>query len=54
MLLAYLGTGVFLHLAYERYYWVMVALTASVVGALEQVTPERLGNFDPPTEPEWV
>lgn len=54
MLLAYLGTGVFLHLAYERYYWVMVALTASVVGALEQATPERLDAFDPPTEPEWI
>jgi O-antigen ligase len=36
MLLAYLGTGVFLHLAYERYYWVMIALAASVVGALQQ------------------
>lgn len=36
MLLAYLGTGVFLHLAYERYYWLMIALAASVVGALQQ------------------
>jgi len=35
MLLAYLGTGVFLHLAFERYYWVMIALAASAVGALQ-------------------
>lgn len=28
-LLAYLGTGVFLHLSFERYYWFSVALTAS-------------------------
>lgn len=34
VILAYLGTGVFLHLAYERYYWLVVALTASAVGIL--------------------
>lgn len=42
MLLAYLGTGVFLHLAYERYYWVMIALAASVVGALRQAADEAI------------
>lgn len=26
VLLAYLGTGVFLHLAYERSYWFMIGL----------------------------
>jgi hypothetical protein len=36
VLLAYLGTGIFLHLAYERYYWIMVALTACTVGALRE------------------
>jgi hypothetical protein len=35
-LLSYLGTGVFLHMAFERYYWLMVALAASTVAVLEQ------------------
>mgnify|MGYP006176969325 CR=1 FL=1 len=26
---AYLGTGVFLHLSYERYYWILIALAAA-------------------------
>jgi putative inorganic carbon (hco3(-)) transporter len=34
VLLAYLGTGVFLHLAFERYYWFMVGLTAAAAGVL--------------------
>jgi hypothetical protein len=47
VLLAYLGTGVFLHLAFERYYWVMVALTASVVGMLKQAAMlEPVGALD--------
>jgi len=33
-LLAYLGTGVFLHLAFERYYWFMIALAAAATGIL--------------------
>jgi hypothetical protein len=41
MLLAYLGTGVFLHLAFERYYWVMIALAASVVGALRRAAADE-------------
>jgi len=40
-LLAYLGTGVFLHLAYERYYWFMIALAASAAGILGQRLPEE-------------
>lgn len=36
VILAYLGTGMFLHLAYERYYWVMVALTAAAVSVLRE------------------
>lgn len=35
-LLAYLGTGVFLHLAFERYYWLLVALTAAAVGIMNE------------------
>jgi O-antigen ligase len=34
VVLSYLGTGVFLHLAYERYYWFMVALASAAVGIL--------------------
>lgn len=33
-ILAYLGTGVFLHLAFERYYWLFVALTAAACHVL--------------------
>lgn len=44
-LLAYLGTGVFLHVAFERYYWFLVALTAAAAGILEK-------ESRPVTEPE--
>jgi putative inorganic carbon (HCO3(-)) transporter len=36
VILSYLGTGVFLHLAYERYYWFMIGLTAAAVGILRE------------------
>jgi O-antigen ligase len=54
MLLAYLGTGVFLHLAYERYYWVMIAMAAAAVGALEHATLQRVRTFDPIEDSEWT
>ena len=38
VLLAYLGTGVFLHLAFERYYWFMVGMTAAAAGVLHGAT----------------
>ncbi len=47
VLLAYLGTGVFLHLAYERYYWVMVALAAAAVGTLRDWVWEYGAEADP-------
>lgn len=33
-ILGYLGTGVFLHLAFERYYWLLLALSAATCYAL--------------------
>jgi hypothetical protein len=36
VLVAYLGTGVFLHLAFERYYWFMIALAAAATAILER------------------
>jgi len=36
VILSYLGTGVFLHLAYERYYWFMIGLAAAAVGILRE------------------
>ena len=36
LILSYLGTGVFLHLAYERYYWFMIGLAAAAVGILRE------------------
>lgn len=38
VLLAYLGAGVFLHLAFERYYWFMVGMTAAAAGVLEKMS----------------
>jgi putative inorganic carbon (hco3(-)) transporter len=39
---AYLTTGMFLHLAYERYLWILLALAASAVYVGQQVpVPER-------------
>jgi len=35
-LLAYLGTGMFLHLAFARYYWFLVALSAAAVAVLQK------------------
>jgi O-antigen ligase len=46
LILAYLGTGMFLHLAYERYYWFMVGLTAAAAGILDRWTSDG-----PPEEP---
>lgn len=46
VIFAYLGTGVFLHLAYERYYWVMVALAAAAVGTLRAWVREYDANTD--------
>jgi O-antigen ligase len=36
VILSYLGTGVFLHLAYERYYWFMIGLAAAATGILRE------------------
>jgi len=36
VILSYLGTGVFLHLAFERYYWLVIALAAAAVGILRE------------------
>jgi putative inorganic carbon (hco3(-)) transporter len=33
-ILAYLGTGMFLHLAFQRYYWMLVALSAAAIWIL--------------------
>ena len=41
VLLAYLGTGVFLHLAFERYYWFMIGLTAAAAGVLDKWTAQQ-------------
>jgi hypothetical protein len=43
-----LATGVFLHLAFERYFWFMMAVTAAAIGVCgEYVTDAR--PFSPRT-----
>lgn len=41
-IVAYLGTAVFLHLSYERYYWLLLALAAAAVQHL-RARPVRAG-----------
>jgi len=43
---AYLGTGVFLHLSYERYYWILIAL-ASAAGYVLLHLPEEETDGQP-------
>lgn len=46
-MVAYLGTGVFLHLSYQRYYWFMLALAAAAARVLEreyQQESRKLGH----------
>lgn len=50
VLLAYLGTGAFLHLAFERYYWFMVGLTAAAAGVLDRWTAVPELDIDPASE----
>lgn len=50
LLLSYLGTGVFLHLAFERYLWFMIGLSAAAAGALDKwvaadVAEERISEW---------
>jgi hypothetical protein len=45
-IVSYLGTGVFLHLALERYWWFMVALAAAAVGVLRRSAQAHPGAPD--------
>lgn len=38
---AYLGTGVFLHLSFERYYWFLIGLTSAAIGVLHRAASDR-------------
>lgn len=49
-LLAYLGTGVFLHLAFERYYWLLVALAASAAAIIREAARSEV----PPAWEPWA
>lgn len=40
-IVAYHGTGMFLHLAYERYYWLLLALAAAALHLLRRQHPDR-------------
>jgi putative inorganic carbon (hco3(-)) transporter len=44
-LLTYLGAGLFLSLAYERYFWFLMALGAAGVGVALRVDPEAAGRI---------
>jgi O-antigen ligase len=46
VILSYLGTGVFLHLAFERYYWFMIGLAAATVAILREELTVRAAATD--------
>lgn len=50
-IVAYLTTGIFLHLAFERYLWLMLALGAAI-SAIGVQYPAALGENDQPTPDE--
>jgi hypothetical protein len=41
-LFAYLACGVFIHLSYQRYFWVLLALASSTVWALRRDAEDEL------------
>lgn len=43
-IVAYHGTGMFLHLAFERYYWLVLAVTAAALHALRSADPASAGE----------
>lgn len=43
-IVAYHGTGMFLHLAYERYYWLLLGLAGAVLHALRERETTRRGE----------
>jgi hypothetical protein len=43
-LLAYLATGAFLHLSYQRYFWVVLGLGSAVIWRLEQDRRSQAGS----------
>jgi O-antigen ligase len=47
-LTAYMATGVFLHLSYERYFWILVALAGATAHILLHAPEEALGGQPPP------
>ena len=49
-IIAYLTTGIFLHLAFERYLWLMMALGAAVSIIARQYAPEDRAGVDPTPE----
>jgi hypothetical protein len=46
-LVAYLTTAAFLHLSYQRYFWVLLGLANAVVWSLGREAEEQLGGRQP-------
>jgi len=51
--LAYMLTGVFLHLSYQRYFWLFVALAGCAGVIAARAAREPAGDGDPDGEPYW-
>jgi putative inorganic carbon (HCO3(-)) transporter len=45
-LVAYLATGTFLHLSYERYFWMLVAIAGAAISVLRPIVDERPTGAD--------
>jgi hypothetical protein len=50
-ILAYLGMGVFLHLAYQRYFWLLLALGGAAVQVCRMASPVESEELRPDLEP---
>jgi hypothetical protein len=46
-LVAYLTTAAFLHLSYQRYFWVLLGLANAVIWSLRREADEQLGTRRP-------
>lgn len=49
-ILGYLGTAIFLHLSFQRYYWLLIALAGAAIQILDNEIPEHAEQNEVPPE----
>ena len=53
-MLAYLGTAVFLHLSYQRYWWIIVAVAGAALQVYQHELIEEDDHQTAPKEPDLM